>query len=95
MIHSVPKLDVEFSLPDLDPVVPVDAMMLQLVDSKEMKGSTCYQANVILKGVKQKEASAIFVSRDVVERWSNSGASTSHYVIVPYRESFLFGHYTI
>ena len=82
MIDVVPELDEP--VPHCDPVVPKDALLLQIVGSKGSGESKMYKANVILFGVKPKEAPPSWLSRSTIDDWARMGDSSAHYVLIPH-----------
>ena len=83
MIDVVPELDEP--VPHCDPVVPKDALLLQIVGSKGSGESKMYKANVILFGVKPKEAPPSWLSRSTIDDWARMGDSSAHYVLIPHK----------
>jgi len=83
LIDVVDELDED--APHCDPVVPRDAILLQIVGSTGSGESKMYKANVILFGVKPKEAPPTWLSRSTIEEWARKGDSSAHYVLIPHK----------
>jgi hypothetical protein len=83
MIDVVPELDER--VPHCDPVVPKDALLLQIVGSKGSGETKMYKANVILFGVKPKGAPPSWLSRSTIDDWARMGDSSAHYVLIPHK----------
>lgn len=81
MIEAVPELDEEPPA-FIDPVVPSDAMILQLVGYVS-RSSKIFKAHVYLAGVKKKTSPpSVWLMQDVIERWTGKGSSKAHHVCV-------------
>ena len=63
----------------MDPVVPSDAMILQVVGYVKAS-SNIYKANVYCSGVQKKSAPPCWILRDVLDRWAGEGKSQCHTV---------------
>jgi len=73
-----------------DPVVPRDALGLQLIgcvfdglrSQAQDPSKRIYCANVVMKGMILKDCRALWLTRAVIDEWAGKGKSSSHYVFV-------------
>jgi hypothetical protein len=85
---TVEEIDAATAVPEgFDPMVPLDAMGLQIIGCKPLDPSDhankVYQANVVLRGCVLKPAAPpLWLKRGTIDSWARSGQSSSRYVFV-------------
>jgi hypothetical protein len=83
LLLNVPQLDAVIDYAMIDPVVPKDALGVQVIGCSTVGASLMFKGNIVLRDMTIKQAQHCWLKKETLDEWTHHGKSSAHFVFVP------------